>query len=157
MSGLKYSKPSKYTGGFYNAITTYRIARYLKVLKIPFFPKLIEGLTHLLFSSVIPSSARIGKGTFCSHRGMAVVIHKDSSIGRFCVIGTSVVLGGRSEESPGAPVVGDCVYIGTGAKLIGPIKVGDGAKIGANSVVLTDVPEGATVVGIPARVIPDEK
>ncbi|MEY8201305.1 MAG: serine acetyltransferase [Colwellia sp.] len=153
MNGSDNGKPSKFDGGFYNAITFYRISNFFKRKKIPFIPKVFEGLTHFLFSSVIPGSAKIGKGTFCSHRGMAVVIHKNSVIGEDCVIGTSVVLGGRNDTVPGGPVLGDRVYIGTGAKIIGPIKVGSDVKIGANSVVLNDVPDGVTVVGIPGRIL----
>lgn len=151
MSGSNQKQASVFSGGNYNAITLYRISHFLRKKKIPWLPKLFEGLTHLLFNSVIPGSAKIGKGTFCSHRGIAVVIHKNSVIGEGCVIGTSVVLGGRHDNEPGGPIIGDRVYIGTGAKIIGPIKIGTGAKIGANSVVLNDVAENATVVGIPAR------
>ncbi len=153
MNGSDNSKPSKFDGGLYNAITFYRVASFLKRRKIPIIPKIFEGLTHFLFSSVIPGTAKIGKGTFCSHRGMAVVIHKNSVIGKDCVIGTSVVLGGRNDSAPGGPVLGDRVYIGSGAKIIGAIKIGSDVKIGANSVVLNDVPDGATVVGIPGRVL----
>jgi serine O-acetyltransferase len=151
MTGSDVKTPSNFNGGLYNAITLYRISNFLRKRKIPILPKIFEGLTHLLFNSVIPGTAIIGAGTFCSHRGIAVVIHKNSIIGKDCVIGTGVVLGGRSENEPGGPVIGDRVYIGTGAKIIGPVVVGTGAKIGANSVVLTDVSAYATVVGIPAR------
>ena len=110
-------------------------------------------LTHLLFNSTIPSTADIGIGTYCSHRGIAVVIHKNSKVGSNCVIGTSVVLGGRHSDNPGGPQIGNNVYIGTGAKVLGPVTIGDNVSIGANSVVLTDIPENSTVVGIPARIV----
>ena len=151
MDGLNKDNPSKYNGGLYNAITLYRLSRYFRLKRLTIIAKLTEGLTHFLFNSVIPGTSKIGKGTFCSHRGIAVVIHKNSVIGENCVIGTSVVLGGRHESSPGGPIIGNRVYIGTGAKLIGAINIGDDVKIGANSVVLSDVPAGCTVVGIPAK------
>lgn len=151
MSGSNQKKASEFSGGIYNAITLYRISHFFREKKVPLLPKIFEGLTHLLFNSVIPGSVVIGRGTFCSHRGIAVVIHKNSVIGENCVIGTSVVLGGRHDNEPGGPIIGDGVYIGTGAKIIGPIKIGTGAKIGANSVVLNDVAENVTVVGIPAK------
>lgn len=153
MNGSHDRKPSLYNGGIYNAITFYRVSNLLRRKKIPILPKIFEGLTHFLFCSVIPGTVKIGEGTYCSHRGMAVVIHKHSSIGKNCVIGTSVVLGGRQDFNPGGPIVGDNVYIGTGAKIIGNIKIGSNVKIGANAVVLNDVADGATVVGIPARIV----
>lgn len=140
-------------GGLYNAVSFHRVGVWLLQRRIPILPRLVEALIFFLFNSSIPLSVRIGKGTFCSHRGIAVVIHKSATIGSDCVIGTSVVLGGRHESAPGGPTIGDGVYIGTGAKIIGPVRVGDGAKIGANAVVLTDVPEGASAVGVPAKII----
>ncbi|MDC8829554.1 serine O-acetyltransferase [Alteromonas gilva] len=144
---------NNFDGGFYNAITFQKISRYFYLRKMKIIARLFNFLTHFLFSSTIPSSVEIGEGTYCSHRGIAVVIHKNSKIGKNCIIGTSVVLGGRHSENPGGPVIGDNVYIGTGAKILGPIKIGDNSNIGANSVVLKDVPANSTVVGIPGKVI----
>lgn len=143
---------NEFTGGVYNAVTLYRVGRYFRKIGLKPVSKIFEALTHFLFSSTIPSTCQIGEGTYCSHRGIAVVIHKSSVIGKDCIIGTSVVLGGRNGGTPGGPVLGDRVYIGTGAKIIGAINIGDDVKIGANAVVLNDVPNGATVVGIPAKV-----
>lgn len=142
-----------FTGGGYNAINFYRVARYFRRNGIKPLAKVFEALTHLLFSSTIPDACNIGSATYCSHRRIAVVIHKNSTIGDNCVIGTSVVLGGRNGSAAGGPKVGGRVYIGIGAKLIGAIKIGNDVNIDANAVVLNDVPDGATVVGIPARVI----
>lgn len=138
-------------GGFFNAISFYRMGRWLRDRRVPLLPRLFEVMTYVFFKSIIPLSAEIGEGTFCSHRGIAVVLHRKCVVGKNCIIGTCVTLGGRHEDTPGGPVIGDNVYIGTGAKILGPIHVGDNAKIGANSVVLKDIPADCTAVGIPAR------
>lgn len=140
-------------GGRLNAVQLVRFGQAVQRSRIPFVPRLVELLLFLLFSSNIPLSVAIGSGTYCSHRGMAVVIHRDAEIGRDCTIGTSVVLGGHKSDKPGAPKIGNGVYIATGAKILGPVTVGDGAKIGANAVVIQDVPAHATAVGVPARII----
>ena len=139
---------------YFNAITLYRV--YHKLSEIFLFrivSRFLEFLNYLLFNSVIPSASIIGVGTYCSHRGMAVVIHKNSKIGKNCVIGTSVVLGGGGKDKAGAPVLGDNVYIGTGAKILGNIKIGNNVTIGANSVVTKDIPDNCTVVGVPGRIL----
>lgn len=129
------------------------IGSILQAHKIPLLPALLDLFIFLIFKSKVPFSAKIGKGTYFSHRGIAVVFHPKAVVGERCVIGTCVTLGGRGKKVPGAPVIGNDVYIGTGAKILGPVRVGDGATIGANAVVISDVPAGATAVGVPARVI----
>jgi serine O-acetyltransferase len=101
----------------------------------------------------IPINTRIGGGLLLPHPN-SVVIHPQCSIGPNCLIFQQVTLGhnsGRAGE--GVPVVGGHVDIGAGAKILGPISIGDHAVIGANAVVLCDVPEYATAVGIPAKVV----
>lgn len=80
-----------------------------------------------------------------------IVIHPDAVIGPNCLIFQQVTIGLR--DGPGAPRIGGHVDVGAGAKILGPVTIGNHAKIGANAVVLSDVPEGATAVGIPAKVI----
>lgn len=109
---------------------------------------------YLVFGCIVPSHAQIGSTTRIEHRGVAVVVNRRAVIGERCSIGAQVVIGGKGKDSPGVPTIGDDVFIGAGAKVLGPIHIGNGATIGANSVVLIDVPEGATAVGVPARVIP---
>ena len=140
-------------GGLLNAVNFHRLGVWLLENNIPLLPRIVEALIFFLFNSIIPLSVKIGSGTFFSHRGIAVVLHKKSVIGNDCIIGTSVVLGGRHEFNPGGPIIGNNVYIGTGAKIIGPVTIGDNVKIGANSVVMCDVPDNYTAVGIPARLI----
>ncbi|MDE1179732.1 DapH/DapD/GlmU-related protein [Paraburkholderia sp.] len=81
---------------------------------------------------------------------MGIVVHRQAVLGSNIVIAPNVVIGGRGR--PGAPVIEDDVLIGAGACILGPVKIGKGARIGANAVVLTDVLAGATMVGVPARV-----
>jgi len=139
---------------YINAISLYRIYGKLnKYWALKPIALLLEALNYLIFNSSIPPSSKIGKGTYCSHRGMAVVIHKNAVIGTNCVIGTSVVIGGRGKDIPGAPIIGDNVYLGSGCKVLGPVNIGSNVTIGANSVVLNDIPENSTAVGIPAKTI----
>lgn len=99
----------------------------------------------------IPWSVPVGRGVVFEHQG-GIVIHGRSAIGDRCIIRQGVTLGNRSLERPDdAPYLGEDVNVGAGAKLLGGIRVGDGAVIGANAVVLDDVRSCTTVVGIPAR------
>jgi serine O-acetyltransferase len=94
----------------------------------------------------------LGRGTRFAYGGIGVVIHKKAIIGMECLIGTNVTVGGRS-GFPEVPVIGNNVYIATGAKVLGPITVGNNVTIGANSVVINNVPDNAIVAGVPARII----
>jgi serine O-acetyltransferase len=136
---------------YFNAISLYRAGRTLMKYHIPLLPRVCEGLIFLLFNSSIPLSSEIGSGTVCGHRGIGVVISPRARIGRDCVIRAHVVIGGG--HSRGTPVIGDNVQIGVGAKILGGVHIGDGSKIGANAVVIDDIPERSTAVGIPARVV----
>ena len=116
---------------------------------------LVEYLIRIVFSSDISCRARIGPGLLIMH-GHDIVIGADVSIGKNCKIFNGVTIGnkdtGRSSFHA-QPFIGNDVLIGTGAKVLGPITIGDCVKIGANAVVLTDVPNGAVAVGVPARII----
>jgi serine O-acetyltransferase len=96
----------------------------------------------------IPLNCRIGGGLLIPHPN-GIVIHPDSVIGVTCLIFQQVTVGGRIGQ--GCPVLGGHVDIGTGAKILGLVRIGAHAKVGANAIVLTDVADGATVVGIPAK------
>lgn len=94
----------------------------------------------------------MGGGTILAYGGVGVVIHKNAVIGKNCVIESNVTIGGRN-NLPGVPVIGDNVFIGTGARILGNIHIGSGSIIGANAVVLHDVPERCSVAGVPARIL----
>ena len=128
----------------------YRIAHGLYKIKLFFLARLISQLGRFFTGIEIHPGAKIGKGLFIDH-GMGVVIGETAEIGDNVTIYHGVTLGGTGKDKGKRhPTIGNNVIIGCGAKILGPISIGDGAKIGANSVVLKDVPKGKTAVGIPA-------
>jgi len=135
-----------------NAIWFYRLSHYLYKSHVPILPRLLYWLIFLLFNSSIPYKSAIGRGTVFGYGGMGVVIHDRVIIGENCIIGQQVTIGGKS-GAKNPPVIGNRVYIAAGAKIIGDIKIGDNCVIGANSVVLNDIPDNCVAVGIPARII----
>jgi serine O-acetyltransferase len=119
---------------------------------MPFIPRYISDIARELTGIEIHPGAEIGNDFFIDH-GSGVVIGETSEIGNNVTIYAGVVLGGTSNEPiKRHPTIGNDVVIGTGAKLLGPINVGDNVKIGANSVVISDVPSNSVVVGVPARI-----
>lgn len=130
----------------------HKIANKCYALKIIILPKLIEVLIFLIYNSRIPSSVKIGKKTRFAYWGIGVVIHKDSSIGANCTIGQGITIGGRGKRN-GVPHIGNNVFIGAGARILGPIKIGDNSIIAPNAVVIKDVQKNTAVAGIPAKVI----
>ncbi len=99
----------------------------------------------------LPKEARIGPGLRIHHFG-GVIVHSNAVIGSHCTLRQGVTIGNRVDSGP-VPVIGDNVEFGAYAQVLGGIRIGHGAKIGAMSVVLCDVPDGATAVGVPARII----
>lgn len=131
----------------------HRIAHALFMRGLVLFPRLISQLSRFLTGIEIHPGARIGGSFFIDH-GMGVVIGETTEIGDNVTIYQGVTLGGTGKEKGKRhPTIGDNVVIGTGAKILGPIEISSGARIGAGSVVLNDVPSGTTVVGIPGRVV----
>ena len=141
-----------------NGMKLYRLANYLYRKNIPLLPKIIQRIIYLLFNAHIPYQASIGQDTQLGYGGMGIVIHTNSKIGKGCMIlqqvtiGTNVSFFDKTTSHP-VPIIEDNVYIGTGAKILGGIKIGTGSVIGANSVVTKDVPSSSLVVGIPGKVI----
>ncbi len=136
------------------AITDHLFIHVLYKLHIPFFPRLLSQISRFLTGLEIHPGATIGKGFFIDH-GAGIVIGETTIIGRNCVLFHNVTLGGTGKHvGKRHPTIGDNVFIGTGAILLGPIHVGNNVKIGANSfVVMRDVPSDCTVAGTPARII----
>jgi serine O-acetyltransferase len=109
-------------------------------------------VTETLTGISIPKSARVGPGLRIYHFGN-IIVHADAEIGAGCVLRHGVTIGNRHEGGP-VPVLEDGVELGAYAQVLGGVRLGRGAKVGAMSVVLCDVPPGATAVGAPARIIP---
>ncbi|MCM8767548.1 MAG: serine O-acetyltransferase [Candidatus Omnitrophica bacterium] len=136
-----------------HAIWLHRIAHFFWKKGEKTLARIISHINRFLTGIEIHPGAKIGDRFFIDH-GMGVVIGETAEIGNDVLIYQGVVLGGTSfKKEKRHPTIGNNVVIGAGAILLGPIKVGDGAKIGAGSVVIKDVPEGTTVVGVPARVV----
>jgi serine O-acetyltransferase len=133
------------------ALLAHRLANRLLKAGLPLLPRLTATLARALTGIEIHPAAVIGPGLFIDH-GMGVVIGETAEIGADVTIYQGVTLGGTGfATGKRHPTVQDCVTIGSGAKLLGPIVVGHGAKIGANTVVIHDVPPNSTVVGIPGH------
>lgn len=135
-----------------NAIYFYRIGHWCYKKHIPLIPFITKALIYLIFNSVIPYTAEIGKGTRFAYGAISVVLHSKTVIGDNCIIGTCVTIGGN-KNLHGAPTIGNNCYIATGAKVLGPISIGNGSFIGANSVVTKEIPSKSLVSGIPGIVI----
>src|SRR5438094_927606 len=136
-----------------HALLAHRVAHALAGAGIPLLPRSISMLARAVTGIEIHPAARIGQGLFIDH-GMGLVIGETAEIGENVTLYQGVTLGGTGfATGKRHPTVEDNVTIGSGAKLLGPITVGHGAKIGANSVVITDVPPKSTVVGNPGHVV----
>ncbi len=142
------------------SIASYRLGNWLQVkrpsaiVRIPlkvvsfFFMKFC-----LIFMEMdIDAQATIGGGLYVGHIG-GVHINLGAVLGRNCDLAHRITIGASAMGRKGAPTLGDDVYVGTGAVLIGKIKIGNGAKIAANTLVMTNIPDGATVMGVPGKVI----
>ncbi|MEH3054526.1 MAG: serine O-acetyltransferase [Patulibacter minatonensis] len=134
-----------------HALLAHRVAHALRAAGVPALPQLIAYVARSRTGIEIHPSATIGNGLFIDH-GSGVVIGETAEVGDDVTIYQGVTLGGTGfQTGKRHPTVGNGVVVGSGAKLLGPITVGDGAKIGANSVVIHDVPANSTVVGNPGH------
>ena len=137
----------------FHALLAYRISHWLWNRKIPFFPRLISQMTRWITGVEIHPGASIGTGFFIDH-GMGVVIGETAEIGDYVTLFQGVTLGGTGKErGKRHPTLGNHVVVGAGAKVLGGIHIGDNVKIGANAVVLREVPANSTVVGNPGRIV----
>jgi serine O-acetyltransferase len=139
------------TYGGVQALLSHRVSHALHEAGVPLLPRLLAYLTTAVTGVEIHPAARIGRGLFIDH-GAGVVIGETASVGDDVTIYQGVTLGGTGfARGKRHPTVGNEVMIGAGAALLGPIEIGDRAKIGANSVVIHDVPPNSTVVGNPGH------
>ena len=137
-----------------HAIIMHRFAHLLWNFNIPFIPRMISQISRFLTGIEIHPGAKIGAGFFVDH-GAGLVIGETVTIGKNAVLFHNVTLGGTGKhKGKRHPTLGDNVLVGTGAVILGPVKVGDNVLIGANSfVVMKDVPSNTTVAGTPAVII----
>ena len=137
----------------FHALIYYRIAHFFYVYHMFFIARLISQLGRFFTGIEIHPGATIGRGLFIDH-GSGVVIGETAEIGDECTLYQGVTLGGTGKDTGKRhPTLGNNVLVGAGAKVLGPFKVGDRAKIAAGSVVLSEIPPDSTAVGAPARVV----
>lgn len=135
------------------AILRHRVAHWFYNHNHKFIARQISQRTRKITGIEIHPAAVIGKGVFIDH-GMGVVIGETAVVGDNCTIYQGVTLGGTGKDTGKRhPTIGNNVLIGSGAKVLGPFKVGDHSKIAANAVVLNEIPPNSTCVGVPARVV----
>lgn len=135
------------------AIRHYRVAHWFYNKKLYFIARYISQRARRITGVEIHPAAVIGDGVFIDH-GMGVVIGETTVIGDNCTIYQGVTLGGTGKDKGKRhPTIGNNVVIGSGAKVLGPFRVGDNSKIAANAVVLSEVPDNCTVVGVPGRIV----
>ena len=138
------------------AILIHRIAHFFWKLGMPFVPRYLSEIARQMTGIEIHPGAQIGKDFFIDH-GSGVVIGETSEIGDNVTLFQGVVLGGvATDPVKRHPTLGNNIVVGTGAKLLGPIKIGDNVRIGANSVIVQDVPPNSVVIGVPGRVVSRE-
>ena len=136
-----------------HALLAYRVSHKLYVSKHYFSARLVSQIARNMTGIEIHPGATIGKGLFIDH-GTGVVIGETTEIGDNCTIYQGVTLGGTGKDSGKRhPTLGNNVMVGAGAKVLGPVELGDNSKIAAGAVVLRDIPENSTAVGIPAKVV----
>lgn len=136
-----------------HAVMIYRLAHRLYIHQYKTAARALSQLGRMITGIEIHPGAKIGKNLFIDH-GSGVVIGETTEIGDNCILYQGVTLGGTGKDKGKRhPTLGNNVMVGSGAKVLGPFKVGDNAKIAANAVVLEEVPSNATAVGVPARIV----
>lgn len=130
----------------------YKASNWLHKHHMPLFAKVIWKMSYLLFNSSLPPTAEIGQGTKLAYGGIGIVVHGRAVVGKNCMLGQNITIGGKSGWYE-VPVIGDNVHISAGARILGPVRVGNNVLIGANAVVVKDVPDNCVVAGVPAKII----
>jgi len=145
--------------GFWTMLV-YRFGRWRygirwRLLRMPFSfaYKVLKVYTEVLTGIELPCEVTLGRRFIIEHFG-GIIISGDAVFGDDCIVRNGVTVGLRHTLQRGSPVIGNRVDIGAGAKLLGPIRIGDDVAIGANAVVITDVPSNSIAVGVPARILP---
>jgi serine O-acetyltransferase len=140
-------------------LTLHSLSRWCYLHRVPVLPRLIKALIFFFFNCILPPETSIGRRTRLHHHGWCIGFHPDVTVGEDCNIYNQVEIGGGFDGPDGPPIrviIGNRVNISTGAKICcksGTLTIGDGATIGANAVVQSDVPPNSVAVGVPARCI----
>lgn len=135
-----------------HAVISHRIAHKLKKWDVPVLPRLISQIARFFTGIEIHPGAKIGRRFFIDH-GMGVVIGETAIVGENVILYQGVTLGGTGKEKGKRhPTLGNNIVVGAGAKILGNITIGDNSYIGANAVVIKDVPPNSTVIGVPGRI-----
>jgi serine O-acetyltransferase len=141
----------------FHAVLLHHLAHWFWTHHFKWMGRFLSQFSRFLTGIEIHPGATLGRRVFIDH-GMGVVVGETAEIGDDCTLYQGVTLGGTSwNKGKRHPTLGPKVIVGAGAKVIGPIYVGEGSKIGSNAVVVREVPPGATVIGIPGRVVEDEQ
>ena len=136
-----------------HALLAHRVAHYLHTKKCYLGARTVSQISRFITGIEIHPGAKIGKGLVIDH-GMGVVIGETAEIGDNCTIYQGVTLGGTGKDvGKRHPTLGNNVLVGAGAKVLGPFKIGNNSKIAANAVVLEEIPDNCTAVGIPAKLV----
>lgn len=138
----------------------YRTERALFLVNIPILKLALRLIAffmmkfaEIFLGAAVKPEANIGPGFYLGHTGYLRIHPKTIAGKNFTLEGTGTILGEKGLGKGGAPIIGDYVYIGTGSKILGSVHIGNNARVGANAVVVNDIPAGATAVGVPAKVI----
>lgn len=140
----------------------YSLARKMYLKKIPIIPRMIWVFMRIVFTCDIPYQSNIHKSTKLGHNGIGIIIHPCTTIGKNSIIMQQVTIGGNhgkvrihNEKEFGYPIIGENVFIGPGAKIMGPVFIGDNVIIGANAIVTKDCEPNGVYAGIPAKRLKD--
>lgn len=153
-NGRDWTRPG-FRALFGHRFGVWRMGIRNKLLRAPFSFLYRRMFVHVRnhYGIELPYSVQVGRRLVIEHQG-GIVVHGDTVIGDDCIIRQGVTLGNRSLDARfDAPILGNRVNVGAGAKVLGKVRLGDGSSVGANAVVLCDVPPGATAVGIPAKIL----
>ena len=135
-------------------LRVWRVGNALSRRNVPVLPQLVRVLCQVLFHADVPPQARIPRGVVFMHNGLGTVVHSRVEFSGPAIVFHNVTIGNRHIADEGVPRIGSRVFIGAGAVIVGDIVVGDDCIIGANAVVMENVPEGHMAVGNPARIRP---
>lgn len=136
-------------------VKIYHIYRGLWINRFELLSRIIYRMTYLIFGCNIPPTVEFEEGVNIAHP-IGIVIHQNAKIGKNTMIYQNVTIGRRNGDLEESPIIGSDCLIGAGACILGAVRIGDRVKVGANAVVVHDIPDDCTVVGVPGRIIRNE-